>query len=86
MASSSEDPILNSPFSQPSRHWALDESGAFTSIIEPDRRRSVYSVPIAQPRRAQQRSFAFAEEPTENALINEIRGHLARIMREGWRM
>jgi type III restriction enzyme len=78
MAAASEDPILNSPFSPPSRHWALDESGAFTSKIEPGRRRSEYLVPIAQPRRVRQESLPFAEEATENALINENRGHLER--------
>src|SRR6516165_7701585 len=78
MPSAPEDPILNSPFSPPNRHWALDQSGTFTSIIEPGRRRSEYLVPIAQPRRARQQELPFAEEATENALINEIRGHLER--------
>jgi type III restriction enzyme len=73
-----EDPILNSPFSAPTRHWALDADGAFTSAIEPGRRRSAYLVPIAQPRRTQQQDLPFTEEATENALINEIRGHLKR--------
>jgi type III restriction enzyme len=77
MPSSPKDPILNSPFSPPNRHWALDESGAFTSIIEPDRRRSVYLVPIARPRRVRQQELPFAEEATENTLVNEIRGHLS---------
>jgi type III restriction enzyme len=58
----------------------LDESGAFTLIIEPKRRRSEYLVPIAQPRRARQQELPFTEKATENALINEIRGHL-----EQWR-
>ena len=78
MLSSPEDPILNSPFSPPNRHWALDESGAFTSIIESGRRRSWYLVPIALPRRARQQELPFAEEATENTLVNEIRGHLER--------
>jgi type III restriction enzyme len=78
MSSTHEDPILNSPFSPPSRHWALDESGAFTSKIEPGRRCSEYLVPIAQPRKTRQESFVFAEEATENALINEIRGYVER--------
>jgi type III restriction enzyme len=80
MPASPEDPILNSPFSPPSRHWALDESGAFTSTIREGPRRSEYLVLIAQPRRVRQESLPFAEEATENALINEIRGHL-----ECWR-
>jgi type III restriction enzyme len=78
MSATPEDPILNSPFSPPSRHWALDDSGAFTSKIEPGRRRSEYLVPIAQPRRARQESLPFAEEATENALISEIRGYVER--------
>src|SRR5260370_25343909 len=78
MPSSPEDPILNSPFSAPTRHWALDADGAFTSAIEPGRRRSAYLEPIAQARRTRQQDLPFAEEEAENALINEIRGHLER--------
>jgi type III restriction enzyme len=78
MSASPEDPILNSPFSVPNRQWALDISGAFTSIIENGRRRSEYLVPIAPTRRARQQSLDFAEQATPNALVNEIRGHLER--------
>jgi type III restriction enzyme len=78
MPSSPEDPILNSPFSAPTRHWALDADGAFSSAIEPGRRRSAYLVPIAQARRTRQQDLPFTEEETKNALINEIRGHLER--------
>lgn len=62
--------------------WVVlrSENGTFTSIDKEGRRRSEYSVPIAQPKRTRQESFVFAEEATENRLVNEIRGHL-----EHWR-
>lgn len=80
MDNSPDDPILNSPFTAPGRHWALDSDGAFTSIIERGRRRSEYLVPIPQTKRTRQGSLDFAVETTPNTLVNEIRGHL-----EHWR-
>ena len=80
MDASPEDPILNSPFSAPARHWRLDGNGAFTSVIENERRHSEYLVPIAQAKKTRQSSFDFAAETRPNELVNEIRGHL-----ESWR-
>ncbi|MFO0969301.1 MAG: DEAD/DEAH box helicase family protein [Gemmataceae bacterium] len=45
-----ENPILNSPFEEPRRHWVFDESGITDAIAE-TRRKSAYFVPIAQPRK-----------------------------------
>jgi type III restriction enzyme len=78
MDASPDDPILNSPFSPPSRHWALDSTGAFTSTTKDGRRTSEYLVPIAQAKKAQQASFDFAAETRPNRLVNEIRAHLER--------
>lgn len=80
MSASPEDPILNSPFAAPDRHWRLDGDGAFTSIVEAARRHSEYLVPIAQTKKTRQTSFDFAAETRPNELVNEIRGHL-----EAWR-
>ena len=41
-----ENPILNSPFQEPARHFAFDERGVITGAILDGRRRSVYFTPI----------------------------------------
>ena len=35
-----EQPILNSPYAYPDRHWELDDEGQPTNIILPKRRAS----------------------------------------------
>ena len=45
-----ENPILNSPFSEPTRHYRFDDDG-ITDVIVEDRRVSSYFIPIAQPRK-----------------------------------
>ena len=45
-----ENPILNSPFYEPERHFHFDDEG-ITNIIVDKRRESGYFVPIAQPRK-----------------------------------
>src|SRR5271165_6554064 len=79
---SPDNPILNSPFERPRRHWSLDPDGGFTTQIVDGRRRSEYLVPIAPARRTGQRAFQF-ETPDEhgqaaepNAIVNNIRSHL----------
>ncbi len=44
-----DNPILNSPFREPARHFRFDEDG-ITSEIAEGRRRSTYFVPIAKPK------------------------------------
>ena len=44
-----DNPILNSPFREPARHFRFDEDG-ITSEIAEGRRRSTYFIPIAKPR------------------------------------
>ena len=46
---SPDNPILNSPFDRPGRHWLLDPDGGFTTQIVEGRRRTEYLVPIAPP-------------------------------------
>ena len=45
-----ENPILNSPFEEPNRHFQFGDEG-ITSEIVPARRISSYFVPIAQPKK-----------------------------------
>jgi type III restriction enzyme len=84
-----EQPILNSPYEYPSRHWELDETGQPTQRIIEKRRRAEFITPIPKPKKQkgeqQQAQFAFDEgkglstqdqryDPTP--IINELRGYI----------
>ena len=45
-----KNPIINSPFVEPVRHFRFDEEGITDQIVE-ERRLSSYFVPIAQPKK-----------------------------------
>lgn len=82
-----EDPILNSPFEEPKRHFRFTEDGITDEIIE-ERRISQYFVPIPQPKKRSAKQLAFAEtgwtsdRVEENKDINRIRERVA-IWRKG---
>ena len=46
-----EQPILNSPYECPSKHWELDETGQPTQRIIESRRRAEFISPIPKPRK-----------------------------------
>lgn len=46
-----EQPILNSPYERPSRHWKLDPDGQPTREIRKGRRPTEFITPIPKPRR-----------------------------------
>ena len=46
-----EQPILNSPYVYPSRHWELDTQGQPTQEIRNSRRDAAYITPIPKPRK-----------------------------------
>lgn len=46
-----ENPILNSPYEYPSRHWELDKRGVPTGKIENSRRKPSFLVPIPRARK-----------------------------------
>ncbi len=51
------NPILNSPYVEPQRHFRFDDEGITSEIVE-KRRLSGYFVPIPQPKKkGQQLSF-----------------------------
>ncbi len=55
-----KEPILNSPYEEPTRHWELDEKGQPTTVIQKGRRRADFITPIPKARREQAR-FAIDE-------------------------
>jgi type III restriction enzyme len=60
-----EQPILNSPYEYPSRHWELDATGQPTGNIVESRRRAEFITPIPKPRKrkggAEQAALVFDE-------------------------
>ena len=45
------EPILNSPYEYPSRHWQLDEQGQPTQKIQEFRRKAEFITPIPKPKK-----------------------------------
>ncbi len=80
-----ENPVLNSPFAEPARHFRFDDEGITDEIVA-ERRRSEYFVPIARPRK-KGKQLIFDTEWTqdrveENKLVNQIRPRVKQ-WREG---
>ena len=78
-----KEPILNSPYDEPSRHHQLDENGQPTNLpaVNGRRRSSLYSpVPKAKRSKKQTTQDDFFEAELEkynpHSIINEIRGHV----------
>ncbi len=78
-----ENPVINSPFEEPKRHFLFSEEGITNEIVEA-RRVSSYFVPIAKPKKkGKQKQLSFETEWTEdrlkeNKFINQVRGRVAR--------
>jgi type III restriction enzyme len=70
------NPVINSPFEEPTRHFRFDDDGITDAIVE-GRRVSAYFVPIAAPKK-KGKQLALPEDQTadrlqENDLVNRIR-------------
>ena len=81
-----ENPVINSPFREPGRHFKFTDEGITNEIID-GRRTSSYFVPIAQPRKKGSKQLVFDTEWTqdrieENKLVNQIRARV-KLWREG---
>jgi type III restriction enzyme len=57
-----EQPILNSPYDYPAKHWELDESGQPTQRIIDRRRKAEFITPIPKPRKAKKAKGATQTE------------------------
>ena len=72
------NPILNTPYDMPTRHWELDDDCRPTGRVLDGRRTSVHLVPIpaserARRQREQQGDLGLEEKVKENPIINRIR-------------
>jgi type III restriction enzyme len=78
-----ENPILNSPFKEPAKHFKFSDDGITNEEVE-SRRISTYFVPIAKPRKkAGGRQLALdtgwtQDRVEENRFINRIRERVSR--------
>jgi type III restriction enzyme len=81
-----ENPVINSPFDEPTRHFRFGDEGITNDIVD-GRRSSSYFVPIARPRKkGGQLAFEtewIQERIQENQLINNIRGRVAQWRQAG---
>ncbi len=80
-----ENPIINSPFDEPTRHFRFTDEGITNEEVE-GRRTSSYFVPIAKPKKKGSKQLQFDTEWTqdrieENKLVNDIRRRVAAVAR-----
>jgi type III restriction enzyme len=82
-----ENPILNPPFDEPSRHFKFDDEGITSEVVE-GRRPSSYFVPIpASRKKSGQAAFDTewtADRVEENPTINRIRERVNLWRQGGW--
>lgn len=86
-----EQPILNSPYEYPTRHWELDAQGQPTQNLIETRRRASFITPIPKPKKRKaktaQQEMVFNEglglstqkqQYDATSMINEVRSHVDR--------
>jgi type III restriction enzyme len=83
-----ENPIINSPFDEPTRHFRFTDEGITNETVD-DRRTSSYFVPIAKPKKKGAKQLQFDTEWTqdrieENKLVNDIRRRVALWRKGGY--
>ena len=82
-----DDPVINSPFEEPSRHYRFGDNG-ITNEIVPERRISSYFIPIPPPKKkGKQLSFEtewLGERVKDNEFINRVRARVSIWRRGGY--
>ena len=83
-----ENPVINSPYSEPTRHFRFGDEG-ITNEIADGRRSSSYFIPIARPRKKGSQRSLFgtewtAERVEPNKLVNRIRQRVDLWRRGGY--
>jgi len=81
-----ENPILNSPFEEPTEHFRFDENGITNTPVK-ERRLSSYFVPIPQAKKKSKLQLQLDSEWTadrieENAWVNKLRAQV-KLWRQG---
>ena len=83
-----ENPVLNSPYIEPRRHFRFTEEGITDDIVDA-RRVSTYFVPIPHAKKKNPKQLSFETEWTadrikENSFINQVRERVALWRRGGY--
>jgi type III restriction enzyme len=83
-----ENPILNSPFREPTQHFRFGDEGITNEVVV-GRRTSAYFVPIPKPKSRSKQQLLFDTEWTrerieENRFINQVRARVALWRRGGY--
>jgi type III restriction enzyme len=80
-----ENPIINTPFKEPKRHFKFTEEGMTNEIVE-ERRPSAYFIPIARPRsKRKQAQLSLDTEWAENRLKENDEINRIRTRVDAWR-
>ncbi len=81
-----ENPILNSPYREPTRHFRFDANNQITSVIDEGRRGSSYFLPIATPKKKSAPGLfdALEEKKEESGHVNRIRQLVRNWRGLGW--
>ena len=86
-----ENPILNQPYQEPTRHWRFDDRGLIVPEVVEGRRPSESWIPIPQPKkrrgRAIQGELAFdhtVERRKRNDQVDQIRAEVTRWRQFGY--
>jgi len=81
------NPVINSPFREPERHFYFGDDG-ITDTIEDGRRKSSYFIPIASPRKKSAQLVLDTEwtkdRIKENDTVNQVRERVALWRRGGY--
>ncbi|MBA4191820.1 MAG: restriction endonuclease subunit R [Planctomycetaceae bacterium] len=81
-----ENPILNSPYHEPTRHFRFDANNEITNTIDAGRRGCSYFLPIATPKKKSKPGLFDNVEETkaESVHVNEIRRLVKQWREKGW--
>jgi len=67
-----DEPILNSPYDYPSRHWELDDTGQPTRKIIDSRRAASFVTPIPKPRKRKSKKVPAVQAVQGNLFAHEL--------------
>ena len=80
-----ENPVINSPYEEPARHFRFDEDGITNEIVQA-RRLSTYFIPIPPPKKKGQTPLPgtwTSERVRENEFINQVRAEVSMWRKQG---
>ena len=83
-----DNPILNSPYREPTRHFRLDANNEITNTVDAGRRGSSYFLPIAAPKKKAAPGLFdddyAGETKAESGHVNRIRQLVKKWRDVGW--